>query len=239
MPVTEHPAFDPPGDEHVIWRYMDLAKYVSLLHHRALFFSSADRLGDPFEGSYPLANAPARDRLYGPDENLHLSLERRRLLRATLVSCWHLGQFESAAMWRLYAFGAIAIRSTVGSFRNALKETPRAIHLGAINYIDYEAATISEENLLRPFLYKRLSFAYEHELRAVALSPQYLRRAGPVAMWPETGEYVPAVLHELIEAVHVAPSSANWYVEAVRSVTSRYDVSAQVIRSKLDEAPFY
>ena len=42
----------PAGDE-VIWRYMDLAKFLSALDRESLFFCRADLLGDLFEGSYP------------------------------------------------------------------------------------------------------------------------------------------------------------------------------------------
>src|SRR5258706_8693532 len=34
-----------------VWRYLDLAKLLSLLETRALYFSRGDLLGDPFEGS--------------------------------------------------------------------------------------------------------------------------------------------------------------------------------------------
>ncbi len=35
---------------------MDFAKFISILDKEALFFSSADKLGDPFAGSFPKAN---------------------------------------------------------------------------------------------------------------------------------------------------------------------------------------
>ena len=38
----EHPAFNPPTDDAVLWRYMDFTKFASLLESSALFFVRAD-----------------------------------------------------------------------------------------------------------------------------------------------------------------------------------------------------
>lgn len=40
-----------PSDETVIWRFMDLAKFVSLLKDKALFMTRADKFEDQFEGA--------------------------------------------------------------------------------------------------------------------------------------------------------------------------------------------
>ena len=61
----EHPAFEKPSDEDIkIWRYIDFTKFVSLLDKQALFFARADRLSDPFEGSYSKANIKLRPIMY-------------------------------------------------------------------------------------------------------------------------------------------------------------------------------
>ncbi len=49
-----HPAFPEPDDPSaVIWRYMDAPKFEWLVNCGRLFMPSADRLGDPLEGSTP------------------------------------------------------------------------------------------------------------------------------------------------------------------------------------------
>ena len=45
-----------PPIETKLWRYMDFAKFVSLLESRALFFVRADKLDDPFEGALSEVN---------------------------------------------------------------------------------------------------------------------------------------------------------------------------------------
>ena len=60
----EHPSFDSPPDNAVLWRYIDFTKFVSLLDRKALFFVRADKLGDPFEGTLPDANVKALTEFY-------------------------------------------------------------------------------------------------------------------------------------------------------------------------------
>lgn len=59
MPFKEHPEFLAPDNPTAkIWRYMDLAKFLSLLDRQALYFVRLDKLSkfDPFEGYYPHIN---------------------------------------------------------------------------------------------------------------------------------------------------------------------------------------
>ena len=66
MPVAivDHPVFSPPAPDELLWRYVDLSKYLSVLSGRALWFSRADLLGDPFEGSMSRANVRLRPSVY-------------------------------------------------------------------------------------------------------------------------------------------------------------------------------
>jgi hypothetical protein len=74
--LEQHYVFESPGDPDIpLWRYMDLAKLVSLLDRGALWFARADLLGDRFEGSYGAANARLRPEVYGDD---HIAMD----------SCW-------------------------------------------------------------------------------------------------------------------------------------------------------
>ncbi len=56
--VTRHEVDDPggsveiPDGSAVLWRYMDLAKLLALVGNRSLYFSSIEKLGDPFEGQW-------------------------------------------------------------------------------------------------------------------------------------------------------------------------------------------
>lgn len=102
----ESPFCNPPSDDAVLWRYMDFTKFVSVLDKRALFFSAADKFRDPFEGSISKVTAELRPRLHPnipPDILQTFAQSLKEARRFTLISCWHENNYESEAMWKLYA----------------------------------------------------------------------------------------------------------------------------------------
>lgn len=138
-----------PADPNVpIWRYMDFAKFVSLLHASALFFPRASILGDPFEGSATVAHSISRrtrwesviaamrnrtDEQRSPDWEAEIrkefkdmdeseTFDRLWLRDWTYVSCWHVNTYESAAMWKLYGGQgqSIAVVSTFQRLKDCL-----------------------------------------------------------------------------------------------------------------------
>lgn len=252
MPVidTEHPSFARPEESAQLWRYVDLAKYLSLLTTRSLWFSRADLLGDPFEGSVSAANIRLRPALYRdqiPEHALHVMQESRRLaIRHHYVSCWHRSEWESAAMWRLYISGhGIALSTNYGRMREALGGEEH-IFVGHVRYVDYERHWIPEGNGFDPYLHKRRSFAHEQEVRAVIAT--YPTRPEPTAENGEVLDYglpspaglaIPTDPASLIEGVYVAPDAPSWFVELVGDVTARLGYGFGVSQSELSRDPVY
>lgn len=246
MSASTHNVFTHPTNIDVpIWRYMDFTKFVSMLENNALYFSRADNLGDPFEGSYSLGNQKFRPHIYEKiyKEAPHLIQSAKRIyleqIKDTYISCWHMNNQESAAMWKLYAKSneAIAIRSTFKKLNDVLDTK---CYLGTVYYVDYDNHWIPESNLLYPFVHKRLSFAHEQEVRAVFNAPylraghKSLRKFNPVGgMWKHIE------LINLIDSIYVAPTSPIWFRELVTNVVNRYKLNKPVMQSTLDEEPFY
>lgn len=245
---VEHRVFLAPDDPDVpVWRYMDFPKFVSLLHRRALFFPSAARLGDPFEGSYPVANLRLRPTWYGEHEasiDEQSRADKIRRLESTLISCWHINPVESAAMWRLYAGEGcgLAVRSTYRRLTQAF-QLDRPIYIGRVQYLRYDTDPMPEGNVFDPFVHKRASFSHEQELRVV--TERYVA-PGTVTTWevrdgppPYFGDYVPTDLGVLIEAVYVAPSSPAWFAETLKETAARFHLASEVRPSDLDQVPNY
>jgi hypothetical protein len=166
----EHPEFRRPPNEHAkVWRYMDFMKFVSLLHTETLYFRRADKLDDPFEGSY---SAPSLAEIKRFIDDLHVDTalflkefvrERadfvKKMRTCTAINCWHMNDTESVAMWKLYKTDyGVAIQSTYKRLRDCFAETNEPIFVGTVKYIDYELDTISGNEVLSPFLYKRKSY---------------------------------------------------------------------------------
>ena len=58
VPIQFHDCFEMPEEQATLWRYSDLAKLVSLLQNKSLWFANAEILArdDPFEAFLPLDN---------------------------------------------------------------------------------------------------------------------------------------------------------------------------------------
>jgi len=259
----EHPVFEKPEDENAkIWRYMDFTKFVSLLDKQALFFCRADKLGDPFEGSYTQENIERRSVRYKQRlDSLPTQLQPFRdvierdqrdhseflkmLRKHVYVNCWHKNDYESAAMWRLYLNSneGIAIQSTFNRLRQCFKEKMPDTYIGMVQYIDYKNDTISEQNLFYPYLYKRKSFEHEQELRAVIININFMQtREGPLDISEpafEDGTNVSVDLDLLIDKIYLAPASPEWLLDLVKSITNKYGLDNKVFQSDLDSEPFF
>ena len=246
MAAGKHELFQAPLDVNIpIWRYMDFAKYVAMLEYGGIFFPRADKLGDPFEGSFPEANKELRAQAckeIGLSENecTRIADIHRWLREWTMVCCWHKNYRESAAMWKLYSKTdkAVAIRATFARLRDCLDERT---YVGVVKYLDYQKERIPEDNTFWPFLFKRGFFADDQEVRAVILERPPLGEAGLdiSAPAPRDGIWKLVDLSALVDAVFVAPASPDWFWELVQKVTARHLPGVPVTRSALDEKPFY
>jgi hypothetical protein len=243
MPSSQHPVFSWPSDTSVrIWRYMDFTKFVSMLESNSLFFTRADCFEDPFEGSYSKANENMRSRVYPdiPSEALAQMSEFSKWVRQwTFVNCWHMSECESAGMWKLYAHSneALCVQSTFKRLHECLDERT---HLGQVQYVNYATQWLPEGNTLYPYVHKRKSFEHEREIRAVKQEPPFVSDGVDYTAIPPSGGVLQAVdLNHLVEAIYVAPSAPKWLHDLTGKVVDRYGLDKPVIRSSLDDAPFY
>jgi hypothetical protein len=235
---VEHPNFSPPVSDVRIWRYVTLAKLLVLLERRELFFAPLGTLEDPLEGYFSAATVEELRRV--PDQ--HPEHERARwrgiidhnlaVLRQAreyvMVNCWHMNQHESAAMWHVYAAGGegIAIQSTFERLKNAFAGTSQEVFIGQVRYIDFDTGKMGTVNVFEPVLCKRKSFEHEREIRAAFV----LAEGTP---------YVPVELEVLIERLYVAPTAAGWFLDLVRRLVKRYDLSIPVEQSAMLAKPLY
>lgn len=254
MPYEPHPAFTKPDNENAkIWRYMDFTKFVSLLNTKALFFSRADKLRkfDPFEGSYPVFNVKITEdelrqmiqrKMQEPDINIDLrqlmvQYTSRQSLRDVqkwiFLNCWHINEYESAAMWKLYLQSneGIAIQSTFKRLAESFKNVDHEVNIGIVRYIDYKKDWVPYGNMFYPFLHKRKSYEHEHELRAADLDVDQ----------PDDidGKYISVDIDCLIEKIFVSPTSQRWFYTLVKSIVARYALGKDPVMSDLSENPVY
>ena len=105
----EHCEIKTPEDNIIIWRYMNIEKFLSILENSELFFSRLDVLEDKYEGHLPKKNKDIIVNLSNEKSviDYYLSLKKH-----CHVNCWHMNDEESAGMWSSYAPGnsGIAIK---------------------------------------------------------------------------------------------------------------------------------
>ncbi len=239
-----------PEDEDIIWRYLSFSRFAAMLENGGVFFPRAHLFEDQWEGSLSSQNLEVRRESLaeaGVDESRVNSLlgtssgfnEWNR--QWMLVSCWHLDDVESDAMWRLYGSGEgrLALRSSVGRLRGVL---PDDIQVGRVNYIDYATDAIPQGNILFPYFHKRTSFKHEHELRAVRWDRSRLTQVGHVDLSikaPDAGEWVKVDLTVLFESLFVSPEAPPWFATLLRQVLERYGLSCSVHYSRLANDPVF
>jgi hypothetical protein len=212
--------FAPVERELNLFRFLDFTKYVSMLDQRAVFFTRADQLADPFEGAYPRGSRVRegdREQVGG-------------LRRSVLLHCWHANEHESVAMWRIYLKSeeGVAIQTTTERLQKAFEPMHGQAFIGAVRYLDYQRDCVTEAHELSPFFCKRKAFEYEREVRVVLRAPE------PCA---EPGRYVTADLSQLIERVVISPAAEPWFEKLVRSVTRRYGFELLIEPSELGYQP--
>ena len=245
-----------PTFDTTLWRYMDLAKYLSLLENRALFFARADKLGDPFEGAWSDANLRylelAKDLPTGSGHS-NEALAWRMIVKATkedrrftLINCWHASNHESEAMWRLYSglgYG-LAIKTDFKTFIHSFTDRVPDI-IGNVEYISYETDQMPW-SMNAPFLHKRVSFGHENEVRAILschnltetdrsdvkkidYSKDICEIGMPFSIDPE----------ELIQGVVVSPYAESWILDLAASVSKRYGIGDVVRPSSMSRNPVW
>lgn len=230
----------PKNENAKIWRYMDLSKFLDIITRAKLFFPRADKLGDPFEGSFPRANVKLRKIMYpsmSDNERAHISEFYRIFKKFTVVSCWHLNESESDAMWKLYLKSdeGVAIQSTFNKLKASFSDKKYSEYIGVVKYLDYNKEVMKPEGSLAPFVHKRKSFEHEHELRVI-IQHFYRDKNGDqnYSKSPfKNGVYVPVNLDALIEKIYLAPTCQDWQVNLVESIIKKYRIIKEVQKSPL------
>jgi hypothetical protein len=240
----KHPAFSPPDNIDVkLWRYMDLTQFMSMLEEQGVLFTRADLFDDKFEGtmSKPLHDF-LKERSWDPQQHADLL----RMTKAwSFVSCWHMNEVESAAMWKIYSASkeSICIQTTFARLRDVL---PEDVYIGTVSYILYDRDKIPAGNVFWPLTYKRLSFEHERELRAVWSNMAGVSSAEPAVAAgleyrpaPQESVWKHVDLSELIENLFVSPTAKPWFRDLLEKLLHTYGLLIPIQQSDLAANPLF
>ena len=212
----------------VIWKYLDLSKFVDLLLYKKLFLSRSDKFEDQYEGTFSEPTYEEIKKLAKDNPNFLDNYKTHR--KNVVISSWHINEYESFAMWQIFTQKneGLAIQSTLGKLQKALEiDSDFEQYIGEVNYIDYKKEYIPFENTFFPFLFKRKSFQYEREVRVISDVTKFNLEI-------DNGLKIDVNLEELIEKIYIHPKSENWYKKLVMDLVSRLGFDFETEKSDLE-----
>lgn len=241
--VCRTPIFFPVEPNLHIWRFMDYAKFCSLLDKQALFFTRLSQFtNDPWEGRYPKKHADPVAYGNGVHESAVQTIIRSNKTLVELArekiaaNCWFISEDESEAFWRIHPSRSVAIVSTGKRLQDAFLQChDRNVYIGKVQYLNYEEDVIDPTNLFNLAVHKRLHYQYENELRAVVWEDLNIDGSGSKLFDSKVGTYIDIDLNKLIERVIIGPSEGSWFCDLVASTCHRYNLNITPSKSQLYE----
>ena len=249
--------YEIPKQNDMLWRYMDLSKFISLLGKRELFFSAAIHFSDPFEGAKgaesrkedwdayykeffinAIKTAPREKPSQLTEEDV--ARESMRLLgelhdggkiarERTFINCWHMNTYESEAMWKLYSKDITNAIAIQTTYQRLYNALDKEpkIAIGKVQYINFLERYSSVNGA---FWFKRLAFEYEKEVRLIAHDHTNMGKPGLS---------FPVDIDVLIENIYVSPYAPSWFYDVIKDVLEKYCVKKSVLKSQMKITPFY
>ena len=218
----------PEDPNTVVWKYLDLSKFLDLLMSDKLFMSRSDKFEDQYEGTFsePTFEEIKKLSIDNPDFLKYYKTHREKVA----ISSWHINEYESFAMWQIFTQNSegLAIQSTIGRLqRSLIPEINFKQYIGEVNYIDYKKEHIPFDDMFFPFLFKRKSFQYEGEVRIIT-------DIGESDIKINDGLKINVDINQLIEKIYIHPKSENWYKNLVIQLVKQLGFDFTIEKSDLE-----
>jgi hypothetical protein len=219
----------------ILRRYVDLPKFLDLLHSKRLYFRRADGFNDRLEGAlFPSLRASIDEAHARGDTSESADDFYRKARSGSYVNCWAIGAKDSMALWQLYGGTktCVAITTTVDRLiRLALSWNDILVH--KVQYVDHRRISSYAIGRYTDVLrFKNAAFAYEAELRIIVPRTSNDWQRNP------SGLYMPIQKpSEFIRSVVLAPEAEPWFAEAVKDLCAKYGLSSPVRQSELATMP--
>lgn len=218
----------PEDPNTIVWKYLDLSKFLDLLMSQKLFMSRSDKFEDQYEGTFsePTYEEIKKIAVNNPEFIQYYKSHRENVA----ISSWHINEYESFAMWQIFTQNSegLAIQSTVERLKKALiPENKFDQYIGEVNYIDYKKEYIPFDDMFFPFLFKRKSFQYEREVRIISDVTQSNLKLND-------GLKINVDINQLIEKIYIHPKSENWYKNLVIQLVEQLGFDFTIEKSDLE-----
>lgn len=169
------PFSDPPPDT-VLWRYLEAYKFLSLIEHRKLWFSSIRCFNDHFEGFRGEDNPDSPGEIqFKKDYNVtsfarptEKELEIKKAVH--FAYCWHMNKQEDLKMWSNYSgegTDAIAMVATLKSLRRGFKKSDSKLIYSPVVYTNNDTPRPAVDHHSQFFYKDSKKYRFEREYRII------------------------------------------------------------------------
>jgi hypothetical protein len=220
-----------------LWRYFKVERFLWTLEKSQLYFAASTQFPDRFEGATAVLppDFPVDPRYQEMEFGEAAFFALRKLMK---ISCWHRADYESDAMWHLYAEQrkGVAIRTTAERIRAAfkpfrLKPTYGIEDLwgGPVKYQDLMKVRLKRHSKELYFC-KHQAFSWEREFRLL-ISLEMASEFVPGV--PEKGIEVDVDLDALIESIMLGPDLSKKEGDAIIEQSRKAGLGDRVCKSSL------
>ncbi len=242
------------SDDQLIWRYMDIDKFLHLLQENSLYMAPMRQFIDTYEGTFTKSTI---DMFYNHLNSQGISTlknQNKKHVDEIFVGCWHINDRESITMWDAYTSSrhSVVIETTVKQLRNALNHglssitspvntvleecglppnnhisNRYSIKIGKVNYID-ETYVMSSYNSYETIFSKRMCYKFENELRAVihrGLNPSI------IAAGVNSGDKLPnwdINVSNLLKSVRIHPKGGAIFEAQIKTLLENLKLNTPV-----------
>lgn len=258
IPPENNIFLKPPNKNTKIWRYISLSKFIHMVDTKELFLSRVSKLNDPHEGTYTklskiLWEKFCSSNIIPGEATKAIQNFARKISDYTYVNCWYMDDEDSEAMWRLYCGDneGVAIQTKYNKLEQFSIESD--LHISMIRYIDYEKEFfgLNEDkkfrqgsipfNFFDPFIHKRKSFSYEHEVRLIKQDIEDIasKFENNTELLPPDGISINFNLEDFVEKIYIHPYANDWFFDVVNSIINRYIPKMKAEWSPIKKEPFF
>jgi hypothetical protein len=245
-----HPSFRVPEQPDLpLWRYMSGRRFRWLVENRRLYMPRIEQLAsnDAREGTMPDAQSEFWKELIAKAETPELQAQHTANFERMLgfvnafregwyISCWHQGESENYAFWRIYgreetacpSCGCVTVTrgesvAITTRFDRLESLLPSHIEVGEVRYLDYQTEGGDLLNMFDFVMHKRRFYKYESEVRAVASAAWPGAGRDHISANYVEGSYAPPInVRSLIDEVMIHPEAKQAFRDEIADICKQH-----------------
>jgi len=217
----KHDLINTPSQDTIIWKYMDLWKFLDLIDNKKLYLNRVDLFEDNLEGLFP-------ERNYFSDI-INEPLKKLRINK--FITCFTSCNTENYAMWKIYTnpeYG-IALKSNTKRLIKSLSNEEKEILIGEVEYLDIENITtpfhIDNKQIFINCFTKRTYFEYEKEIRLYLDIKENTNNI--------KGLKIKINITDFIEEIYISPFATESFKKLIELKLKESNLNIPIYKSKI------